>query len=82
MARARELADGRVTWVETCFCPTPLLEERPYREEYFDLESIKDAHDRRRCRDENGSRPWACGDCDGTAPLERWLARQGKRVEP
>ena len=30
MAHAREPADGRVQWVETCFCPTPLQEERPY----------------------------------------------------
>lgn len=77
MAHARERADGRVQWVETCFCPTPLQEERPYWEEYFDLESVKDAHARSRCRDENGTQPWACCDCDCTARLEAWLARQG-----
>jgi DMSO/TMAO reductase YedYZ molybdopterin-dependent catalytic subunit len=32
MAQARELPDGSVKWVETCFCPTPLEEERPYWE--------------------------------------------------
>ena len=78
MARARELPDGRVKWVETCFCPTPLAEERPYWEAYFDLLAVKDAHARSRCRDENGSEPWACCDCDCTERLERWLARQGR----
>jgi hypothetical protein len=78
MAHARELTDGRVKWVETCFCPTPLEEERPYWEEFFDLESVKDAHARSRCRDENGTEPWACCGCDCTKRLEDWLARQGQ----
>jgi hypothetical protein len=78
MARARELSDGRVRWVEICFCATPLQEERPYWEEYFVFESIRDAHARSRCRDENGSDPWACIDCDCTARLERWLGTQGR----
>ena len=77
MAHARELPDGRVKWVETCFCPTPLQEERPYWEQYFELETIKDAHARSRCRDENGTEPWACCDCDCTKRLEAWLERQG-----
>jgi hypothetical protein len=29
MEAARELDDGRVQWVEVCYCPTPLAEERP-----------------------------------------------------
>ena len=74
MASARELADGRVTWIETCFCPTPLAEERPYWETYFDLLTVKDAHARSRCRDENGTAPWACCNCDCTERLERRLA--------
>ena len=78
MAQARELADGSVKWVETCFCPTPLQEEREYWEEYFELESVKDAHARSRCRDENGTEPWACCDCDCTARLEEWLEKRGK----
>ena len=41
-------------WVEVCYCPIPLQEERPYWEEYFDLTRIQDGHDRRKCRDENG----------------------------
>lgn len=82
MARARELPDGRLKWIETCFCPTPLQEERPYWEAFFQLDSVKDAHARSRCRDENGSEPWACCDCDCTARLEGWLANQGRRFEP
>ena len=29
MEQARQLPDGSVKWVETCFCATPLAEERP-----------------------------------------------------
>ena len=54
-ARA-SIADGRVQWVEVCYCPTPLAEEREYWEEYFDLEKVQDAHARSRCRDLNGDR--------------------------
>jgi hypothetical protein len=78
MAQARELPDGRVKWVETCFCATPLAEERPYWEEYFELIAVKDAHARSRCRDENGTEPWACCNCDCTGRLERWLGARGK----
>ena len=82
MAHARELEDGRVKWVETCCCPTPLQEERPYWEAYFDFETIKDAHARSRCRDQNGTEPWACSDCTCTDRLERWLETQGKPFSP
>jgi len=82
MAHARELGDGRVKWVETCFCATPLQEEGPYWEEFFDFDSIKDAHARSKCRDENGSEPWACCDCDCTKRLEAWLRRQGEPFKP
>jgi hypothetical protein len=37
MDHARELPGGRVKWVETCFCPTPLQGERPYWEEFFEF---------------------------------------------
>jgi DMSO/TMAO reductase YedYZ molybdopterin-dependent catalytic subunit len=77
MAHARQLPDGSVKWVETCFCRIPLEEERPYWESYFDLTSIKDAHARSRCRHENGTEPWACSNCDCTARLEARLAGQG-----
>ena len=64
MSEARLCADETVRWVEVCYCPTPLLEERPYWEKYFDLTKVQDAHDRRKCRDENGSEPWDCIGCD------------------
>jgi hypothetical protein len=82
MSDARELDDGRVQWVEVCYCPTPLAEERPYWEEFFTLERVQDAHARNRCRDLNGSEPWACGDCDCSAKLEARLAGKGRRFEP
>lgn len=77
MAAARQDADGRVRWVEVCFCATPLAEERPYWEEYFGLDKVQDAHARSRCRDQNGTEPWACADCDCTARLEARLAERG-----
>jgi hypothetical protein len=82
MAAARETEDGRVKWVETCFCQTPLDEERPYWEEYFQLETVKDAHARSTCRDANGTEPWACSNCDCTEKLERWLERRGRPFVP
>jgi hypothetical protein len=82
MEAARELADGRVQWIEVCFCPTPLAEERAYWEEYFDLEKVQDAHARSRCRDLNGDEPWACVDCDCSARLEARLATRGRPFRP
>jgi len=79
MEAARELDDGRVQWVEVCYCATPLAEERPYWEEYFELTKVQDAHARSRCRDQNGSEPWACGDCECSARLEARLASKGRR---
>ena len=78
MKDARLSADGTACWVEVCYCPTPLEEERPYWEEHFELTRIQDAHDRRKCRDQNGSEPWACGECDCTERLEEKLAETGK----
>jgi hypothetical protein len=77
MGEARTDASGLARWVEVCYCPTPLAEERPYWEEYFELTRVQDAHDRRKCRDANGSEPWACENCDCTARLERRLAGSG-----
>jgi hypothetical protein len=78
MRDARVADDGTVRWVEVCYCPTPLQEERSYWEEYFDLTKVQDAHDRRKCRDENGSEPWACGNCDCTERLEQKLRERGR----
>src|SRR5262245_57570432 len=77
MREARSSEDDLVRWVEVCYCPTPLQEERPYWEEYFDIVQIQDAHDRRRCRDQNGSESWACDSCDCTARLEARLQESG-----
>ncbi len=48
MQAARLGSDGTARWVEVCFCPTPLAEERPYWERYFELVKVQDAHDRSR----------------------------------
>ena len=77
MQQARVDAAGVATWVETCFCDPPLEEERPYWQQYFDLLSVKDAHSRRNCRQENGTEAWACCDCDCTQKLEERLAGRG-----
>jgi hypothetical protein len=77
MQEARLCADQTARWVEVCYCPTPLQEERSYWEEYFDLTKVSDAHDRGKCRDENGTEPWACGDCNCTARLEEKLKASG-----
>jgi hypothetical protein len=78
MSEARQLPTGDVKWVETCFCATPLAEERPYWEEYFDLLNVKDAHARSKCRHENGTEYWACSNCDCTERLEAALKKQGR----
>jgi hypothetical protein len=78
MKDAHLFPDGTARWVEVCYCPTPLQEERPYWEEHFELTKIQDAHDRRRCHDQNGEEAWACGDCDCTRRLENRLAQSGE----
>ena len=79
MAAAREMSDGTVRWVEVCYCPIPLMEERPYWEEFFELTRVQDAHARPSCRDENGTEPWACSECDCTRRLEERLERTGRQ---
>jgi hypothetical protein len=78
MEAARLLEDGRVQWVEICYCYTPLAEERPYWEKYFDLLKVQDAHARSRCRDLNGTENWACDNCDCTARLESRITGKGR----
>ena len=77
MREARLCEDGTARWVEVCYCPTPLQEERPYWKQHFELVKVQDAHDRRECRDWNGSESWACETCDCTERLERKLATLG-----
>jgi hypothetical protein len=78
MHDARLCPDQTARWVEVCYCPTPLQEERPYWEQYFNLVQIQDAHDRRKCRDEKGTEPWACSECDCTERLEEKLSKSGE----
>jgi hypothetical protein len=78
MEQARLGEDDTAHWVETCFCPTPLQEERPYWERFFELLSVKDAHNRKNCRDWNGTEPWACSNCDCTKRLEERLKQRGE----
>ncbi|MGV3775010.1 MAG: hypothetical protein ACO1QB_19085 [Verrucomicrobiales bacterium] len=80
MTQARVNKNDEVQWVETCFCSTPLAEERPYWEEFFEIIAIKDAHARKNCRDLNGEEPWACCHCDCTAKLEARLADSGESL--
>ena len=77
LQQARVGENGVAHWVETCFCATPLEEERLYWEKYFELLSVKDAHNRRNCRHEKGTRPWARSDCDCTKKLEERLQQRG-----
>ncbi len=79
MEQARVSKNGEAYWVESCFCATPLAEERPYWEKYFELVSVKDAHARKNCRHENGTEPLACGDCDCTKRLEDKLRQIGEK---
>jgi hypothetical protein len=78
MNQARLAGDGAARWVEVCFCDKPLEEERPFWEEFFELVQVKDAHARGKCRDVNGTEPWACCECTCTQRLEERLDRSGK----
>jgi len=82
MQDARLFDDGTARWVEVCYCSVPLDEERPFWDEFFDIVKVQDAHARSNCRDENGSEPWACGDCDCTDRLEARLAEQAPAFLP
>lgn len=78
MEHARLQQDGTTVWVEVCYCATPLQEERPYWEQFFELIRIQDAHARRNCRHENGAELWACSNCNCTHRLEKRLQTCGK----
>lgn len=76
--QARLCDDGSTRWVEICYCTEPLDEERPYWEEFVEIVRIQDAHRRRNCRDDNGTEPWACGECDCTEHLEARMQGWGR----
>ena len=77
MHHARKLESGLTCWLEVCFCPEPLQEERPYWQEYFEIVQIKNAHNREKCKDLNGTEPWACTDCGCTEQLESRMREWG-----
>lgn len=77
---ARLLEDGTATWVEVCYCSTPLAEERPYWEEYIDLLQITDAIDKKICKHETGERPWSCINCNCTTEREKEMESWGKSL--
>ena len=77
MKKARLLENGLAEWIEVCFCSTPLAEEKPYWEEYFDLIEITDAAKRKGCKHESGKEFWSCIDCRCTEKKERELNKQG-----
>lgn len=79
MKQARILENNDVRWVEVCYCPTPLMEEIPYWEEYFELTDIRDAHSRKKCKDESGKESWVCSDCDCTRKLETKMLGWGEK---
>ena len=78
MQQARLCENGSARWVEICYCPTPLQEELPYWDEFFEVVRVQDAHGRHKCRDLNGTEPWACGDCDCTERLEARMQNCGR----
>ncbi len=82
MEQARLNDDGIATWVEVCYCATPLAEERPYWEKYFELISITDAQEPKNCRHDNGTELWACYDCNCTHRLEKNLKTVGVPFVP
>lgn len=78
MQQARVGEEGVASRVATCFCAPPLEAERACWEKYFGRLSVRDAHNRKNCRHENGAEPWACGNCDCPQPLEqRWREKGG-----
>lgn len=82
MQDARIDDDQSARWVEVCYCAEPLDEERAYWEKYFELVRVQDAHGRHRCRDLDGSEPWACSECDCTERLEERLRERGRPFLP
>jgi hypothetical protein len=78
MQHARILEDGTVCWIEICFCSTPLNEEKPYWEKYFENIKIENAQDPQYCQDSNGESKRACFDCSCTQELEEKMLTWGK----
>jgi hypothetical protein len=60
------------------FAPRPSPKNGRIENSFFELLSVRDAHNRKNCRHENGTEPWACCNCDCTKRLEERLEQQGK----
>lgn len=78
MAQARILDDGTICWLEVCFCPSPLNEEKQYWEQFFDVLSVENARDQAHCRDASGEQKRACFACTCTKELEREMLEWGR----
>jgi hypothetical protein len=78
MNQARVLDDGTVAWIEICFCPTPLNEEKSYWEKYFEIITIEKAQNQKYCQDSNGDQKRACFECSCTEELEEEMLGWGK----
>jgi hypothetical protein len=77
MNEARMLEDGTVCWIEICFCASPLNEEKPYWEEYFEDIIVENAQDPKFCQDSNGELKRACFECSCTDELEEKMLNWG-----
>jgi hypothetical protein len=78
MEQARVLDDGTVCWIEICFCPTPLKEEKQYWEKYFENITIVNAQNPKYCQDASGEQKRACFECSCTEELEEKMLSWGK----
>lgn len=78
MNQARSLDDGTVCWIEICFCQTPLNEETPYWEKYFENITVENAQNPKYCQDSNGDLKRACFECSCTEELEEKMLSWGK----
>ena len=78
MKQARVLDDGTLCWLEVCFCATPLDEERPYWEKYFEVISVENAQAPEYCQDANGEMKRACFECSCTEEMEDEMRGWGR----
>ena len=82
MAHARELADGRVKWVETCFCATPLQEERPVLGRVLPLRQHQGRARAQQVPRRERHRAVGVLQLRLHERLEGWLQKQGKTFRP
>ena len=78
MSLARQRADGRVQWVEVCFCGSLSRRSGPTGRSTSTCPACRTPTRASKCRDLYGNEPWACGDCDCTARLEQRMEEWGR----